>query len=34
MEERTCGPLCPGIWPEGDLDEMIFADEEPYISQR
>lgn len=31
---RKKARACPGQWPLGDLDEMIFADEEPYISEK
>lgn len=30
--ERNC--VCPKQWPVGDLDELIFGDEEPYVSER
>ncbi len=30
-EKRRCSPL---QWPEGDLDALIFGDEEPYISEK
>ena len=30
-EKLRCAPT---QWPEGDLDELIFADEEPRISEK
>ena len=30
-EKMRCAPT---QWPEGDLDELIFADEEPRISEK
>ena len=30
-KKLRCSPV---QWPKGDLDELIFADEEPYISEK
>lgn len=34
MKHRRYDRSSPIRWPEGDLDELIFADEEPYISEK
>lgn len=34
MKHRERRRNTPIQWPEGDLDALIFGDEEPYISER
>ena len=34
MKQREKNRCCPVQWPEGDLDELIFADEEPRVSEK
>jgi hypothetical protein len=34
MKHKERMGSCPMQWPEGDLDELIFADEEPRVSEK
>lgn len=34
LQKDSCGQLLPSGLPSGDIDDLIFGDDEYYISQR